>query len=435
MATKVIMPKAGMAMEEGTVVKWFKKEGESILKGEVLLEILTDKVNMEIEAEVSGVLLKILAKEGTKLPVLETIAFIGQEGEEISSEISEEKFSQNIEIHQKDKENNFEKSEVNLKTENINTDKVRATPAARFAARERGIEIGDVSGSGPGGRVQKRDVVDYRGNVSPLARRIASDKGLDLKNIKGTGYNGKIMSEDLKRDLFSLSKEDEIIPMSNMRDIISKRMSESYFTAPVFSLEMEVDMSKSLEFISDIRETVIEKSGTKPNVTDLIIFAATKALQKYPQINASLEGDNIRRYSYVSIALAVGMDEGLMVPVIKNTDTKSFSQIVYNRSDIVNRTNSGKLLPDEMSGSTFTISNLGMYGVKYFTSIINQPNSAILGVGAINDTVVARSGEIVIRPVMSLILTLDHRVIDGAKGAEFLRDLKESLENPIRMFV
>ncbi len=450
MATKVIMPKAGMAMEEGTVVKWFKKEGAFVEAGEILLEITTDKVNMEVEAETSGTLLKILAKEWSVVPVFQTIAYIGEAGESVD-EITEH--TENV--LRTEELINAEEILVEEKNQNKKDDesrnhlfagKKRATPAARAEARARNLDLEKITGSGPNGRIQRSDVLAYQPTsicnsstkATPLAKKIAAEHGLSLNHITGSGHAGKIRSEDVKKQISSgasQSLQDELIPMSTMRQVIAKRMSESYFTAPVFTLEIEVDMLKAKNLLDDLKTPMLEKYQLKPTVTDLIILATTRAIEKFPQLNASLEGDFIRRYAHVNMALAVGLDEGLMVPVIPKVDELSFHELVAKRTDIVERTLSAKLLPDETIGSSFTISNLGMYGIKFFTSIINQPNSAILGVGAMIDTVVPRDGQIVVRPMMSLILTIDHRVVDGAKGAEFLSYLKNILESPAQLFV
>lgn len=432
MATKVIMPKAGMAMEQGTVVKWFRREGETVVQGEPLLEILTDKVNMEIEAEASGTLLKIVAPEGTVLPVLRTIAYIGEEGERI-----EESDESRPTITEKAEPLQERVDHESYEYASPPDEKKRATPAARAEARVRDLNITEIAGTGPKGRVQKDDVLKH-GTVraTPLAQKIAAERHISLHDVSGSGYAGKIRSEDIYDRLCKpATLQDEMVAMSPMRQVIAKRMSESYFTAPVFSLEIEVDMLRAKNMLDDIREPMLRKYQVKPTMTDLIIFATARGLQSYPQLNASLEGDRIRRYGNVNMALAVGLDEGLMVPVIQRADQLAFHELVAKRTDLVQRTLGEKLLPDETVGSSFTISNLGMYGIKSFTSIINQPNSAILGVGAMIDTVVPRDGEIVVRPIMSLILTIDHRVVDGAKGAEFLSHLKNILENPLQLFV
>lgn len=456
MATEVIMPKAGMAMEEGTVVKWLKQVGEPVAQGEILLEILTDKVNMEVEAEVSGTLLKIMAQEGDVIPVLTPIAYIGEAGEKLpdiqdfgKTENQEANTSQLENDLQSKKETTTHKTEISpVSSENQQdqetefTGKIRATPAARQEARNKGVDLKDIKGSGPKGRVQKMDVLSYeKVRVSPLADKIARDQGISLDAVEGSGDRGKIMADDVRgagqKSALNqrISKEDVLVPMSPMRRVISRRMSESYFTAPVFSLEIKVDMQEAKGALKVLREEIQEQMGVKLTLNDLIIKATAKALMKYPQLNSSLEGDVIRQHGQVHMAVAVGLEEGLVVPVIKNADSISLGEIALSSKDIASRGAQGKLKPEEMEGSTFTISNLGMYDIKYFTSIINQPNSAILGVGTMKDQVVAIDGQVEIRPMMSLILTIDHRVVDGAKGAMFLQEIKRLLQNPMLILV
>ncbi|WP_416197297.1 MAG: Dihydrolipoamide acetyltransferase [Sporanaerobacter sp.] len=330
--------------------------------------------------------------------------------------------------------------------------KVRATPAARRIAREREIDLSRVKGSGPKGRIQQIDVLNYKEDslkVSPLARRIAEIEGLELETIAGSGFNGKIMKEDVLRALGNEENEEneenveakderiEIVPMTNMRKIIAKRMSESYFSAPTFTLNTEVDMTEVKALRAKVKEMILEETGKKITITDIIMLATAKALIKHPLVNASIseDGENIILHKYVNLAMAVGLESGLLTPVIEDADKKSLTEMVLATKDIVERTMNMKLSPDELQGSTFTVSNLGMYGITHFNPIINQPNSAILGVNTIVDKVVPVNGEINIRPMMILSLTVDHRVIDGVVGAKFLQDLKYLLENPVAMLI
>lgn len=427
MAVEVIMPKAGMAMEEGTIIKWFKKEGDPVKEGEALLEIITDKVNMEVEAELSGTLVQVIGQEGDVLPVFEVIAYIAEDGEDL------EKFAQ----------------------EGIEKEKVRATPAARFEAKQRGLDLKKIPGTGPKERIQKADVENYQQKkASPLARRMIEAEGLDISKIEGSGHDGKIMSKDLEafgqNDLSSSESlktpgiSREFLPEANsfvdyqmtpIQKTIARRMAESYSTSPSFSLNTEVDMKNAKGAILLLKGKVQKKLGVSPTITDLIILAVSKALDEHPQVNASLEGDQIRVYGQKNIALAVGTEKGLLVPVLKNVEGMNLGQISRARKDLVERANAGKLDQGDIEGSTFTISNLGMYGITSFTSIINQPNAAILSVGAVVDRVVAHEGEAVIRPIMNLTLTIDHRIFDGLQGAKFLQSLKENLEQPLNLLV
>ena len=462
MAVEVIMPKAGSEMEEGEIVQWFKNEGDHVEEGEVLLEIVTDKVNMEVEAEATGTLLKILAQTGDVVPVVQTIAWIGEPGEKIpgASESGEVAPAETI-IEKK-----VDYTPVK-EVEKVDYSGLRATPAARAYARKKGIDLSKVKGSGPKGRIHKDDVLDYKLNskvkISPLAERIAKIEGINTESIVGTGPNGKIMKADIMAVLHGAPKVEaapkaevapkapkapkapnenqwgvvETVPMSPMRKVISKRMSESYFSAPTFVVNVEVDMTELLALRKKVVDAIIEETGKKATVTDFISLAVIKSLMKHPYVNASLSSDEKEMYlhHYVNLSIAVGMDSGLVVPVIKGADKMSLKEIVVASKEITTKALNGKLKPDEMADSTFTISNLGMYGVKSFVPIINQPNTAILGVSATVPKPVVYNGEVTVRPIMTLTLTADHRVVDGLEGAKFMKTLKEAIENPLSLLI
>ena len=462
MAVEVIMPKAGSEMEEGEIVQWFKNEGDHVEEGEVLLEIVTDKVNMEVEAEATGTLLKILAQTGDVVPVVQTIAWIGEPGEKIpgASESGEVAPAETI-IEKK-----VDYTPVK-EVEKVDYSGLRATPAARAYARKKGIDLSKVKGSGPKGRIHKDDVLDYKLNskvkISPLAERIAKIEGINTESIVGTGPNGKIMKADIMAVLHGAPKVEaapkaevapkapkapkapnenqwgvvETVPMSPMRKVISKRMSESYFSAPTFVVNVEVDMTELLALRKKVVDAIIEETGKKATVTDFISLAVIKSLMKHPYVNASLSSDEKEMYlhHYVNLSIAVGMDSGLVVPVIKGADKMSLKELVVASKEITTKALAGKLKPDEMADSTFTISNLGMYGVKSFVPIINQPNTAILGVSATVPKPVVFNGEVTVRPIMTLTLTADHRVVDGLEGAKFMKTLKEAIENPLSLLI
>ena len=462
MAVEVIMPKAGSEMEEGEIVQWFKNEGDHVEEGEVLLEIVTDKVNMEVEAEATGTLLKILAQSGDVVPVVKTIAWIGEPGEKIpgASESGEVAPAETV-IEKK-----VDYTPVK-EVEKVDYSGLRATPAARAYARKKGIDLSKVKGSGPKGRIHKDDVLDYKLNskvkISPLAERIAKIEGINTESIVGTGPNGKIMKADIMAVLHGVQKAEaapkaevapkaakapkapnenqwgvvETVPMSPMRKVISKRMSESYFSAPTFVVNVEVDMTELLALRKKVVDAIIEETGKKATVTDFISLAVIKSLMKHPYVNASLSSDEKEMYlhHYVNLSIAVGMDSGLVVPVIKGADKMSLKELVVASKEITTKALNGKLKPDEMADSTFTISNLGMYGVKSFVPIINQPNTAILGVSATVPKPVVYNGEVTVRPIMTLTLTADHRVVDGLEGAKFMKTLKEAIENPLSLLI
>lgn len=342
---------------------------------------------------------------------------------------------------------------------------LRATPAARKLAKETGIDLMLVTGSGIFGRIHKDDVEEYKLNgrilVSPLAKKIAEYNSLDLTTVTGTGVRGKIMKEDVlkalgvaekstetvekvvakeekvEKTIVSTEGDTEVIPMSPMRKVISKRMSESYFTAPTFTLNYEVDMTEVKALREKILDAILEQTGKKVTITDILSFAVVKTLMKHKYMNSSLspDGTEITFHNYVNLSIAVGLDDGLLVPVVKGADKMSLSELVVASKEIVKKAVAMKLSPAEQSGSTFTISNLGMFGVQSFNPIINQPNSAILGVSATVDKPVVLNGEIVVRPIMNLSLTIDHRVVDGLAGAKFMQDLKKTLENPLTMLI
>ncbi len=363
---------------------------------------------------------------------------------------------------------------------------IRATPAAKALAKRMGVSLLNVTGTGYKGRIHKEDVASWnfagKVHVSPLARKIAEAHNISLDGIRGSGHNHKIMKDDvlllisdpelkakLTRDDFAEAleaargttpkvvkeirpgatpaaaavKKDEPqadvekVPMTMMRKIIAKRMSESYFSIPSFIQTWEIDMFELLALRKKLMDPIMEKTEKKITVTDLISFAVIKTLMKHKYINASLnpEGTEITLHNYVNLGMAVGMDDGLLVPVVKNADKMSLSDLVVALKDVTARTFTKKLMPDEQMGSTFTISNLGMYGVEHFTAIINQPNAAILSVSSTKEKMVVKDGEAVIRPMMKMSLTSDHRIIDGLAAAKFMTDLKNLLEDPLSLLI
>ena len=360
---------------------------------------------------------------------------------------------------------------------------IRATPAARLLAKRMDVKLQQVTGTGYKGRIHKEYIAgwNFKGkiHISPLAQRIADEHNIDLSGVKGTGHNEKIMKDDvvllisdpvlkarLTRDDLAEATEvprisggtqqpktdtsvhqpaaeekptpdTETIPMTMMRKIIAKRMSESYFSIPSFVQNWEIDMTELLALRKKLIDPIKEKTDKKLTVTDLISFAVVNTLIKHKYINASLnsEGTEITFHNYVNLAIAVGMEEGLLVPVVKNADKMSLSELVVALKDVTERTLNKKLLPDEQTGSTFTISNLGMYGVESFTAIINQPNAAILSVSSTQNMPVAKDGQVVIRPIMKISLTSDHRIIDGLAAAKFMQDLKQLLESPLALLI
>ena len=471
MAVEIIMPKLGVDMQEGEIIEWKKQEGDEVKEGDILLEIMSDKTNMELEAEDSGTLIKIVRGNGETVPVTEIIGYLGQAGETVdlaasspapaSGEAEAEQATAAVEEAAPAPSASPAPAVASAVNEN---GKVRATPAARKLARELDIDLGLVPGTGAKGRIHKEDVENFKGaqpKASPLARKIAEDKGLDLAEISGTGFGGKIVKDDIMAVLAAsqpaetataepasgqekaaakeLPEGVEVIKMSAMRKAISKGMVNSYLTAPTFTLNYDVDMTNLMALRKQVLEPIMNKTGLKVTFTDLIGLAVVKTLMKpeHEYLNASLINDanEIELHRFVNLGIAVGLDEGLVVPVVHGADKMSLSDFVVASKDVIKKAQTGKLKAAEMSGSTFSITNLGMFGTKTFNPIINQPNSAILGVAATVQTPVVVDGEIVVRPIMALCLTIDHRIVDGMNGAKFMVDLKNLLENPLELLI
>ncbi|RFE02386.1 dihydrolipoamide acetyltransferase [Streptococcus parauberis] len=470
MAAEIIMPKLGVDMQEGEIIEWKKQEGDSVNEGDILLEIMSDKTNMEIEAEDAGILLKIVRPAGDVVPVTEVIGYIGAEGESVENIASSEKTTEIPVPNSADAaptvapKEDVERPEITVETAlpQGNSEKVRATPAARKTASEMGVSLGQVPGSGPKGRVHQEDVENFKNaqpKASPLARKMAEDAGLNLADITGTGFNGKVMKEDIlatikaskpaeevvakpakgEKAKAELPEGVEVIKMSAMRKAISKGMTNSYLTAPSFTLNYDIDMTEMMSLRKKLIDPIMEKTGLKVSFTDLIGMAVVKTLMKpeHQYMNASLINDaqEIELHKFVNIGIAVGLDDGLIVPVVHNADKMSLADFVVASKDVIKKTQQGKLKAAEMSGSTFSITNLGMFGTKTFNPIINQPNSAILGVGATIPTPTVVNGEIVPRPIMAMCLTIDHRLVDGMNGAKFMVDLKNLMENPFGLLI
>ena len=440
MATAIIMPKAGMAMEEGTIVKWLKAEGEQVSQGEALLEILTDKVNMEVEAQVSGTLIRILKKEGDVVPVTRTIGYIGEPGEVPAEE----------DLRAGEKKQEEKKRPA--------AGKIAATPAARRIAAEKQIDLSQVKATGQFGEIRARDVLEQKGAaVSPLARRVAEANGIDPQTVTGSGYNGKVLVQDVASVMSfqevssgetGLSAESagtltpdgkeilEVTPYSGIRKVIGERMAQSKFTAPHLYFTQKINVEKLLE----LRKQINAAQEKKTSVTDYIAKAAINAIRKYPDFNVSLIEDKIVKYKSINLGIAVAAPGGLIVPVIKNANDKSVVELSSDAGALFEKARSGTLKPDEYTGGTFTISNLGMFGIENFTAIINPPEAAILAVSATKDEPVVVTDAIGnktvdIKPVMNLTLTVDHRLVDGLLAAQFVGELKRLLENPIELLI
>ena len=454
------MPKLGVDMQEGEIIEWKKQEGDVVNEGDILLEIMSDKTNMELEAEDSGVLLKITRQAGETVPVTEVIGYIGAEGEVVADNVASAPAAEPA--PKVEEVATVEAPVVATQAPVVHEGgKVRATPKARKVARELGIDLTQVPGTGAKGRVHADDVENFKGaqpKVTPLARKIAADLCIDLASVSGTGFGGKITKEDIlaisapaqvkeaaaapvveAKPEKVLPEGVEVIPMSAMRKAISKGMTHSYLTAPTFTLNYDVDMTNLMALRKQVLDPIMNKTGMKVTFTDLIGLAVVRTLMKeeHRYLNASLIDDaqNIELHKFVNLGIAVGLDDGLIVPVVHGADKMSLSEVVVASKDVIKKAQAGKLKAAEMSGSTFSITNLGMFGTKSFNPIINQPNSAILGVSATIQTPVVVDGEVVVRPIMGLCLTIDHRIVDGMNGAKFMVDLKHLIENPMELLI
>jgi len=443
MAVEVIMPKAGSEMEEGEIVQWFKNEGDHVEAGEVLLEIVTDKVNMEVEADASGTLLKILAQAGDVVPVVQTIAWIGEPGEAIPGATSTGEVAPAETVVEK-KVDHTPVKEVEV----IDYSGLRATPAARAYAREKGIDLSKVKGTGAKGRIHKDDVLDYKLNskvkISPLAARIAQIEGINTESIAGTGPNGKIMKADVlavlngtpkaepAKPFVGSAEREERVKLTPMRKAISKAMVNSKHTAPHVTLHDQVEVSKLWDHRKKFKD-VAAAQGTKLTFLPYVVKALAVAMKKFPVLNASIDdaSQEIVYKNYINIGIATDTDLGLFVPNIKDANTKSMFGIADEINALAAKAHEGKLTATDMGQGTITISNIGSVGGGWFTPVINYPEVAILGVGTIvREPVINENDEIVIGRNMKLSLSFDHRIVDGATAQKAMNELKRLLADP-----
>jgi pyruvate dehydrogenase E2 component (dihydrolipoamide acetyltransferase) len=426
MATEVKLPRLGQGMESGTIVKWLKSEGDKVEKGEPLYELDTDKVTQEVEAEASGVLLKIAISSG-EVEVGKTIAVIGEQGEKVDVAPKEPEGNGATAQAARDGDHEDDAHEEGSPGRAREDDRERGRRASAGDMGDQVTEVRQPSGDN-GGRVK----------ASPLARRIARERGIDLAAVAGTGPDGRVVAEDVERTAASgapapagapaLPLEGvEVQQLSSMRKTIARRLTEAW-QAPVFQLSLTVDMARALE----LRARLVELHGdsVKPTISDLLTKVAAAALMRHRAVNALYKGDAVELYPTANIGIAVAIPNGLVVPVITGCERKSVAEIAAARAAIVERARAGKLQQADLEGGTFTISNLGMYGIEHFIAVLNPPQAAILAVGSIEDRVVAVDGQPAVRPRMEITLTCDHRAVDGATGSEFLRDLKGFLEEP-----
>lgn len=442
MATPVILPELGETMNEATIVRWLKNEGDAVKKGDVLLEIQTDKAVLEVESFVSGTLLKILGQPGETLPVLQVIGFIGEPGEKLpevpkappphkapSPEVKAEPPAPAPPRRAPEMPGTaVEAALAPPATPPAVAKRFAISPRAKKLATERSINPAKIAGTGPGGRVIERDVVAYldrkgydRLLISPTARRLAAGLKIDVLDLKGSGPSGKIVKEDVLK-----AERQKPRPLSPTRRIIASKMVRSAREIPYYIVTVAVDMTE----LSEVRNGLNIEKTHRISYNDFIVKACAFALRSFPIVNSVCLGDMFRVNEDVHIGVAVDMEEGLIVPVIRDADRKSLGQIARDSSELAEKAKTKKLSPDSLQGATFTISNMGMLGVDSFTAIIPPDQAAILAVGAVMDTVVVREGKPLVRKIMKITLSSDHRIIDGAVAARFLNEVRNRLENP-----
>ncbi|HEY3281762.1 MAG TPA: dihydrolipoamide acetyltransferase family protein [Armatimonadota bacterium] len=454
MAQILTLPVLGQTMEEGTILKWFKREGEGVSAGEPLYEVMTDKVNQEVEAPESGTLLRILAPEDTTVPIRQPVAVLGSPGEDVDALLSSGAGASADMAATATGQAQPISTPTGLPSQlpsfpGSAGEEERVSPRARRLARDRDLDVGLLAGlgTGPGGRVLERDVQAYLASptadkvrITPLAQRMAAERGLEPREILGSGPGGKVLRDDVERAgqpslaLPSL-EDDERVPYTGMRKVIGDNLARSMQTAPHVTLVMEVDMTEAVSLRQQIAEEMERRSQRKATFTDLIARATALTLLDHRALNATFDGSTITRHSRVHLGIAVSLSEGLIVPVVRNAHLLGVAEISGAIRDLAGRAREGRLAPDDYTGGTFTITNLGAYGVGSFNPVINPPQCAILGVGGILERPGVVNGRLEPRSLMNLCLSFDHRLVDGAPAAAFLKQLKEILEAPYRLLI
>jgi pyruvate dehydrogenase E2 component (dihydrolipoamide acetyltransferase) len=430
----VFMPRLSDTMEEGVLSQWLKKEGDAVAKGDVLAEVETDKAMMELEAYDEGVLTRLLVAEGATVPIGATIAVIGKEGDEVGGGAPAQQQEQQEQAAAPEQPDVPAESAPAPAQEPSQPSQPSPAPApagnapvssplARRIARENGIDLAGVTGSGPGGRIVRADVEDAisaDGRKQPPVQAPAA--------ARPTAAPAPVQRQP------SSATDSEELPLSRIRKITAQRLTDSSRDAPHFYLTSVVNVEKLLAFRRETNEA-LAAVGVKVSVNDLLVRAAAVVLRRHPNVNASWGEDKLLRHRRINVGVAVALEDGLIVPVVRDADRKSLNEIATETRELAEKARSGKLTPDEFSGGTFTISNLGMFGIDHFTAVINPPEAAILAVGAAREELVLRDGQPASVTRMRLTLTVDHRVLDGATGATFLRELVSLLERPLGIVV
>ena len=460
MATSIVMPQLGYDMREGTVVRWIKQEGDEVVANEVIAEIETDKAVVEFKPTTGGVLRRIVADEGVAVPVGELIAVIGDADEALPDDLVAPSAAPAV----------APVPEAAPATpppaapapSAAPAGEVRASPIARRLARERGVDIATVTGTGPGGRIVEADVLAAadaaradaeagRVMASPLARRLAREQGIDLATVTGTGPGGRIVEADVNAaaaaQAATLSAPEpapaaasapapegtERAELSRMRQAIASVTSGSKREAPHFYVAVDIDMTAAMSLRRDINDEL--PASSRVSVNDLIVKASALAIGKHPKFNSFYRGDHLQMNPSINVGIAIALESGLIVPGIPECENKTLAQIAAASRDLIDRANNGRLQAEEYTGTTYSVSNLGMFDVDSFTAIIFPPHAAILAVGAVKEQPVARGGQLAIAEIMKATLSVDHRVADGAEAAQFLMEIKRLLEKPVSLLL
>ena len=438
MIKKITLPKLGQTVEEATIEKWHKREGDTVAKGDVLCEITTDKATLEVESFYSGTLLKILAPEGEELAVGALIAVVGDAGDEVPEDMLAEGGvapAEGVPVEAaeaaSDKAAAPEAGPVAAGTAG---GRIKSSPRARRLARERKVNLDTIRGTGPDGRIVEADVEAALAAASgvkatPLAHRLAAARGVDLASVRPSGPGGKITKEDVLSAAAGAADAGEVSPLSAMRRIIAERMLQSKRTIPCCYLEMDADVTDLVA----LRAKLNAEGGPKIGFNDFVIKACAGALRLFSAVNSRRVEGGIERRREVNVGFAVALNEGLLVPVVRDADKKLLREIAAETADLVERARSKRLRPEEYQDGCMTISNLGMFGVRSFIPIVNPGESTVLGLGLIEERVVSRQGKIEVRQIMTLTLSADHRLVDGAVGAQFLETIRDALEAPAQL--
>jgi pyruvate dehydrogenase E2 component (dihydrolipoamide acetyltransferase) len=451
MATEVFLPKLGQTMEEGTIVEWMKKEGDKVNRGDVLFTVESDKAVLEVESSAKGVLRRILIDKGAKVPVLTTVGIIGEAGEDISgllqkagpAQAAVAPASQPAAVGaapQPAPQAVVAPEPAAVAPQPIpGRERVFASPRARRVAEEKQVDLDYVAGSGPNGRIIEKDVLEFAARqplATPLARKVAAEMGVSLEQIPTAG--GRITAEQVRAAAApaggvpapAVAAAGEVVPLSGVRAIIAERMGNSSRTTAAVTLESLVDATELVALRTRLKEALAKELGFDVGYNDLLALIVARCLVEFPYMNVRLDAEGIRHLQDVNVGLAVDTERGLIVPVIRNAQHMGLKELATKFRQIVARAREGKAGPDDLTGGTFTITNLGMFGVDAFTPIINLPECAILGVGRIKPEAAVVNGEVVVRQRMWLSLTFDHRLVDGAPAARFLQGILKYIETP-----